>query len=74
MVAEKKPGDIVAEDEASRAFIDGLIARGEAAKPGPDGELPAGATHEIVGCMPDGRPILRRRRFSSNGGGSSGAS
>jgi hypothetical protein len=63
--AEKKSKDIVGEDAASRAFVDGLIARGEAARPGPDGKLPPHATHEIVGETPDGRPILRRRRFSA---------
>jgi hypothetical protein len=62
----KEGADLVATDAASRAFIDGLIARGEAARPGPDGKLPPRATHEIVGETPDGQPVLRRRRFLSN--------
>jgi hypothetical protein len=60
---EDEGRDIVGTDAASRAFIDGLIARGEAARRGADGLLPAHATHEIVGETSDGRPILRRRRF-----------
>lgn len=40
------------------------MATGHAAHLGPDGVLPCGATHEIVGETPDGLPILVRRRFS----------
>ena len=54
-----------ASDAEARAFVRGLVARGEAARPNPDGSLPPGATHEIVGEEPDGTPIVRRRRFSS---------
>ncbi len=46
-----------------QAFVDGLIARGQAAK-AVDGKLPPGATHEIVGEDDQGRPIVVRRRFS----------
>jgi hypothetical protein len=48
---------------AEQQYVDGLIARGEAAK-AVDGKLPPGATHEIVGEDENGRPIVRRRRFS----------
>ena len=51
-------------EEAERAFVEGLIARGEAACPDEDGKLPSGATHELVEGE-DGRTIARRRRFSA---------
>jgi hypothetical protein len=69
MASQDKPAEgqgqtpTSAEDEAKRQFIDGLIARGEAAK-AVDGKLPPGATHEIVGEDEHGRPIVVRRRFS----------
>ena len=49
-----------------KAFVHGLVERGEAAYPDKEGKLPAGATHEIVGEGPDGLPIVRRRRFSAS--------
>ncbi|PPQ27880.1 hypothetical protein [Rhodopila globiformis] len=54
---------IVPDTPDKEAFIRGLLARGEAARPNPDGSLPKGATHEIVGDAPNGLPIVRRRRF-----------
>lgn len=54
------------EERAKRAeevFIRGLIERGEAAKADEHGNLPPGATHEIVGVAPSGLPIVVRRRF-----------
>jgi hypothetical protein len=48
---------------AEEAFVRGLIARGEAAK-AVDGELPPGATHEIVEERPGELPKVVRRRFS----------
>lgn len=56
--------DIVAEDQAARAFVEALVARGQAARAGSDGRLPAGTTHQIVGTCADGTPILRRRRMA----------
>jgi len=53
---------IVPKDAASVAFVNGLLARGQAARPNSDGSLPPGATHEIVGETEAGLPILRRRR------------
>jgi hypothetical protein len=55
---------IVPTDERSRAFAQGLIERGEAVRVPPRGQLPPGATHEIVGETEAGLPILRRRRFA----------
>lgn len=61
---KEKPGP--PEDEKAReAFERGLVERGEAAVADEKGQLPPGATHEIVGHDPDGRPILKRRRFSA---------
>jgi hypothetical protein len=59
-----EPGDIVPTDADSRYFVDGLVARGQAAKADAYGALPPGATHQIVGETEDGYPILRRCRFS----------
>jgi hypothetical protein len=55
---------IVPKDAASMSFVKGLVARGQAVRPGKDGSLPSGATHEIVGETETGLPILRRRRFA----------
>jgi len=56
--------DIVPTDAQSISFVRGLVARGQAARPDASGNLPPGATHEIVGETAKGDPILRRRRFS----------
>lgn len=49
----------------SERFASDVLARGEAARTSRRGELPPGATHEIVGVDEKGRPKLRRRRFSA---------
>ena len=56
--------DADAEARAKAAFERGILQRGEAAVADANGKLPPGVTHEIVGTDPDGRPILKRRRFS----------
>ena len=48
-------------DDAEAQYIQALIARGEAAR-AVDGELPEGATHEIVEDD-EGRITVVRRRF-----------
>ncbi len=65
MPDEEKDGKgVVAPDtEEHRAFIKGLMDRGQAAKALPDGSLPRGATHEIIGEAPNGLPVVKRRRF-----------
>ncbi len=60
-VVQPDPGESL--EDAERAFVAGLIARGEAAPPDEQGNLPAGATHELVEDG-QGRLIARRRRFS----------
>jgi hypothetical protein len=56
---------IVPKDDASVAFVRGLVERGEAVRLKPGAALPPGATHEIVGETEKGAPILKRRRFSA---------
>jgi hypothetical protein len=51
--------------KAEEAFIRGLIERGEAAKADEHGNLPPGATHEIIGISESGLPLVVRRRFYS---------
>jgi hypothetical protein len=57
-------GAVVPDTRERAAFVRALVRRGQAARRGADGELPAGATHEIVGWTPDRVPIIVRRRFS----------
>ena len=45
-------------------YIEDLLARGEAARRDEDGNLPPGATYEIVDDPEGGPPKLVRRRFS----------
>lgn len=54
-----------AKDEDAERFVRGLLIRGEAAKPGPDGELPPDATHRIVNERPGELPEVERERFSA---------
>jgi hypothetical protein len=49
--------------EAEEHFVRGVVDRGEAAKP-VDGELPPGATHEIVEEKEGELPKIKRKRFS----------
>lgn len=49
---------------AERAFIESLIATGQAAVPDATGKLPAGATHEIVAPEGDDGPKVVRKRAS----------
>jgi hypothetical protein len=55
---------IVPRDDATKHFVQTLVANGQAARANADGTLPPGVTHEIVGETPGGAPIVRRRRFS----------
>jgi hypothetical protein len=52
------------EERAERKFVEDLIRRGEAAWPDKDGNLPPGATHEIVEENPGEPPKVVRRRFN----------
>lgn len=53
-----------ADDLAREQFERGVLDRGEAAIPDENGNLPSGATHEIIGYDSKKRPILQRKRFS----------
>ena len=64
MPYEPGPHDVTPHDAATRAFVQGLVDRGEAVEPPADGKLPRGATHIIVGRTEEGLPIVRRMRFS----------
>jgi len=57
-------GAIVPDDPGKESYVRALVERGEAARAGPSGELPPGATHEIVGTTASGAPIVVRRRFA----------
>ena len=61
---EGQPERTESPEEAERAYVAGLIARGEAAPLDEQGRLPAGATHELVEGD-DGRLSARRKRFSA---------
>ncbi|HEX3129319.1 MAG TPA: hypothetical protein VH394_18435 [Thermoanaerobaculia bacterium] len=51
--------------KAEERFVEDLLVRGEAAYPDAQGNLPPGATHEIVEEPGGGKPPkVRRRRFS----------
>jgi hypothetical protein len=52
------------DEETEKRHVEGLLARGEAAKAAEDGELPPGATHEIVEEREGELPKVRRRRYS----------
>ena len=53
------------EKRAEEKFVEDLLARGEAAWPDKDGNLPPSATHEIVEQREGELPKVRRRRFSA---------
>jgi hypothetical protein len=57
-------GDDEKDPAAERAFVESLIASGQAAKPDSQGRLPPGATHEIVETE-NGELKVVRRRFSA---------
>lgn len=47
-------------------FVDDLVSRGEAVpKRAPGEKMPSGTTHEIVGKDENGKPIVKRNRFSA---------
>ena len=62
MGKRRPPADESPDERAARAYVDALIARGEAAEPDEHGDLPEGATHELY-TDAKGRRRVRRRRF-----------
>ncbi|BCH20082.1 hypothetical protein MesoLjLa_69330 (plasmid) [Mesorhizobium sp. L-2-11] len=65
MPSKREAGVMVPDDADKAAFVRGLIERGEALEANPDGSLPPGATHLIVGKTENGLPIVRRAKFSA---------
>ena len=65
MKRKKVAAKATARRDQSADFVQGLVARGEAVPPVPDGSLPPGTTHEVVGKQADGTPVVRRKRFSA---------
>jgi hypothetical protein len=61
---QKQDDVIVPQDDATAHLVQTLVANGQAARANPDGSLPPGVTHEIVGETSTGLPIVRRRRFA----------
>ena len=51
-------------DRDAEQFTRDTLARGEAAEADASGNLPPGATHEIVKENTEGLPKIERRRFS----------
>ncbi|MDX6475726.1 MAG: hypothetical protein QOH95_1237 [Gaiellaceae bacterium] len=49
---------------AEEKFVEDSLARGDAATLDEKGELPLGATHEIVEERPGKSPRIQRRRFN----------
>ena len=51
------------EERAAERFVRDAVERGDAARADERGDLPPGATHEIVDEPEGGPPKIRRRRF-----------
>lgn len=66
---KRKTDEEKVEEKAAERFVEDLLIRGEAVHPDPQGNLPPGATHEIVEEPGESRspkpPKVRRRRFST---------
>jgi hypothetical protein len=52
------------EKTAAERFVRDVLTRAEAARPDEHGELPPGATHEIVEERAGEPPKVKRKRFS----------
>ncbi|GHP01050.1 hypothetical protein KSF_110970 [Reticulibacter mediterranei] len=65
-LSEEEKAEQERKKRAEEHFVEGVLTRGEAAKP-QQGKLPPGATHEIVEEKEGEQPKIRRRRFSTTG-------
>ena len=54
-----------AKRRAEKKFVEDTLVRKEAAKPDKEGNLPPGATHEVVEEHEGEPPRIRRRRFKA---------
>ena len=59
--SRKRPAKPAAGTRDEAAFVESLIANGQAAKRRPDGSLPPGATHELIEDENGERRVVRRR-------------
>jgi len=55
-----------ARRRAEEKFVEDLVTRGEAIEPDERGDLPGGATHEIVEEREGELPKVSRRRFTAS--------
>lgn len=53
---------IVPDNPQTEAFVRALVARGQAGRRDENGQLQHGVTHEIVGTVASGLPIVREVR------------
>jgi hypothetical protein len=60
----RTPTNVTPGTTDEESFVRGLVERSEAALPDQNGNLPPGATHEIIGHQENGLPIVRERRKS----------
>lgn len=60
--------DETPSDPDEERIVDDLIARGEAAEADAEGNLPDGATHELIVDARGRRRVVRRRFFGLPGG------
>jgi hypothetical protein len=61
----KPPRAATREAQAKAPFVEGLLARGEAAELDGEGKLPLKATHVITKQNPDGSTQVKRVRFKA---------
>jgi hypothetical protein len=64
-MAQTPDGNTESEQQDSERYVRDLVTRGEAAVADADGNLPPGATHEIVEQEPGRLPKVVRRRYSA---------
>ena len=57
----KLPANPSAKSRDEAAFVESLMANGQAAKRRPDGSLPPGATHELIEDENGDKRVVRRR-------------
>jgi hypothetical protein len=53
---------IIPDNPEAEAFVRGLVERGQAGRRDQAGQLQPGVTHEILGTVPNGLPIVREIR------------
>ena len=59
--SRKLPAKPAARSRDEAAFVESLLANGQAARRRPDGSLPPGATHELIEDENGDKRVVRRR-------------